>query len=72
MQLQISVNDDKAELFLQILKEFKSDMVEKYHIIKSNYKDDNEQNEIEEMLNSRTKEDKEIAFSKIVKIDLND
>jgi len=70
MQLQISVNDDKAELFLQILKEFKSDMVEKYHIIKSNYLDDKEQKEIELILDSRTKEDKEIAFSKIVQIEL--
>ena len=70
MQLQISVNDDKAELFLQILKEFKSDMVEKYHIIKSNYLDDKEQKDIELMLDSRTKEDKEIAFSKIVQIEL--
>ena len=37
MQLQISIKDDKAELFLQILKEFGSDMVEKYQILKSNY-----------------------------------
>jgi len=70
MQLQISVNDDKAELFLQILKEFKSDMVEKYHIIKSNYIDDIEQKDIELMLNSRTKEDKEVSFSKIVQIEV--
>jgi len=70
MQLHISVNDDKAELFLQILKEFKSDMIEKYHIIKSNYLDDKEQKEIELILDSRTKEDKEIAFSKIVQIEL--
>jgi hypothetical protein len=70
MQLQISVNDDKAELFLQILKEFKSDMVEKYHIVKSNCIDDKEQIDIENMLNNRTEEDKEIAFSKIVQISL--
>ena len=71
MQLQISIKDDKAELFLQILEEFKSDMIEKYHIIKSNYKvEDEEQKEIENILNNRTKEDKEVAFSKIVKIDV--
>ena len=70
MELQIIVNDDKAELFLQILKEFKSDMVEKYQIIKSNYVEDKEQQEIEKILNSRTKEDKEVAFSKIVEIDI--
>jgi len=70
MQLHISVNDDKAELFLQILKEFKSDMVEKYHIIKSNHIEDAEQKEIEIMLNSRSDEDKEVAFSKIVQIEI--
>ena len=70
MQLQISIRDDKAELFLQILQEFKSDMIEKYHIIKTNYANDEEQKEIEAIMHKRTKEDKEIAFSKIVSIDL--
>ncbi len=70
MQLQISVKDDKAELFLQILKEFKSDMVEKYSILKSNCVEDVEQKEIKSMLDSRTKEDKEVAFSKIINIDI--
>ncbi len=70
MQLQISVKDDKAELFLQILKEFKSDMIEKYSILKSNCVEDVEQKEIKSMLDSRTKEDKEVAFSKIINIDI--
>lgn len=70
MQLQISIRDDKAELFLQILQEFKSDMIEKYHIIKTNYADDNEQKEIEDIMNKRTDEDKEVAFSKIISIDI--
>ena len=30
---EISVRDDKAKLFLEILKEFKSDMVEKFTIL---------------------------------------
>ncbi len=40
MQVQISVKDDKAELFLQILQEFKSDMIEKFQVLKVNSQED--------------------------------
>ncbi len=69
MELQISIKDDKAELFLQILKEFKSDMIEKFNIIESKYVSEEEQKDIEEILNARTKEDKEVAFSKVISLD---
>lgn len=70
MQIQISIKEDKAELFLQILKEFKSDMIEEYHIVGTEYVSDEEQKDIEDMLSSRTAEDKEVAFSKMVNIDI--
>ena len=70
MQLYISIKDDKSDLFLKILNEFKNDMVEKYHIIKSNYIDDEEQKEIEALLDNRTDEEKEIAYSKTVQIEI--
>ncbi len=74
MELQISVKDDKAELFLQILQEFKSDMVEKFTIMnrKSDieYVNDQEQKEIEELLSQRSIEDKELSHSKSITIEL--
>ena len=33
MVLQISVKDEKAELFLQLIQELKNNMVEKFHIV---------------------------------------
>lgn len=70
MEVQISIKEDKAELFLQILKEFKNDMVEKFKIIDPQYVSDEEQEDIENILNSRTKEDKEVASTKTIKIDV--
>jgi len=70
MQIQISVRDDKAELFLQILNEFKNDMIEKFQVLKSSYLEDIEQKELEEDYKNRTALDNEIAFSKIVQIEV--
>jgi len=36
MVFQISVRDDKSELFLQLIEELKNTMIEKFHIISSN------------------------------------
>ncbi len=70
MELQISIKDEKADLFLQILREFKDDMVKKIKILDSNYVDDEEQKEIEKILDSISKEDREIAFSKTITIEV--
>ena len=70
MELQISIQEDKAELFLEILKSFKSDMIKKFKILDSRYVSDEEQREIEAMLNARTVEDREVAYSKIISIDV--
>ena len=70
MELQISIKDEKADLFLKILREFKNDTVTKIKILDSNYVIDEEQKEIEEILKSISKEDKEIAFSKTVTIEV--
>ncbi len=58
MELQISIKDDKAELFLQILKEFKSDMIEKFTILESKYVSSEEQKDIEKILDSKTEKEK--------------
>ena len=70
MEVQISVREDKAELFLQILKEFKNDMVEKFKVIDTNFVSDEEQKDIEEILNLRTEEDKEIGTTKTLTIEI--
>jgi len=70
MQLQLSIKEDKAELFLQILKEFKGSMVEKIKILDNDDVSDAENEEIEEILNSRSTEEKEVAHSKTVTIDI--
>ena len=70
MQVQISIKEDKAELFLQILKEFKGSMVEKIKILDSDEVSDEENREIEECLSTRSAEDKEVSHSKIVTIEL--
>jgi len=70
MDLYISVKDEKSELFLQILKEFKNNMVETFRVVSSEYISDEEQKEIEVTLNSRTAEDKEIGFSKSIEFEV--
>jgi len=70
MDLYISVKDEKSELFLQILKEFKNNMVETFRVVSSEYISDEEQKEIEEILSSRTAEDKEIGFSKSIEFEV--
>ena len=70
MQVQISIKEDKAELFLQILKEFKGSMVEKIKILDSDEVSDEENREIEACLSTRSAEDKEVSHSKIVTIEL--
>ncbi|HHB94904.1 MAG TPA: hypothetical protein ENK88_07140 [Campylobacterales bacterium] len=39
MVLQISVRDDKSELFLQLIEELKNTMIEKFHIVSTNNHD---------------------------------
>jgi len=70
MDLYISVKDEKSELFLQILKEFKNNMVETFRVVSSEYVSDEEQKEIEEILSSRTAEDKEIGFLKSIEFEV--
>jgi len=70
MEIQISVKEDKSELFLQIIKEFKDDMIEKFKILDSDYVSDSEQQDIENILATRSSQDKEIAFSKTITIDI--
>jgi len=70
MEIQISVKEDKSELFLQIIKEFKDDMIEKFKILDSEYVSDAEQKDIENILALRSTEDKEIASSKMVTIEI--
>ena len=70
MELYINIKDEKAEMFLKILKELKSDMIETFRVIPSQYVDSDEQKEIEEVLNNLSEEDKEIAFSKIIEFEV--
>jgi len=62
MEIQISVREDKSELFLQIIEKFK--------ILDNEYVSDIEQKDIENILASRSSEDREISYSKIVSIDI--
>jgi len=34
MQVEVIVKDDKAQLFLETLKEFRDDMIEKFRIVR--------------------------------------
>ena len=67
MTIEVDVKDEKADLFLNLLQELKSSVVEKFEVLKDDYK---EQKELEEIYKNMTKEDKEIAFSKVVKIEI--
>jgi len=40
MVLQISVKEDKAKLFLQLIQELKNSMIEKFHIVSNDSKSD--------------------------------
>jgi len=70
MELQISIQEDKAELFLEILQSFKSDIIKRFKILDSKYVSDEEQREIELILKARTPEDRELAHSKTISIDV--
>ncbi len=70
MQLQLSIKEEKAELFLQILKEFKGTMVEKIKILDTHEVGDEENEEISKILNDRSVEDKEVAHTKTITIDI--
>ena len=70
MEVQISVREDKVELFLSIIREFKDNMVEKFKILDNHYLRDEEQKDIENILSSMNLEDKEIASTKIVNINI--
>ena len=70
MQLQISIKEDKAELFLQILGEFKESMIEKIKILDSEDISDKENEEIKKILDSRSSQEKEVSHSKTIMIDI--
>jgi len=53
------------------IKEFKDDMIEKFKILDNEYVSDTEQKDIENILASRSSEDKEMSYSKIVSINSN-
>ena len=57
MLLQISVKDDKAELFLQLMQELKSSMVDRFDILSSDvFFDEKELLErVEEVKKNKTK-----------------
>ena len=67
MVVEVNIKDEKAELFLSLLNELKNGVVEKFQVLKDDYI---EQKEIEEIYKNMSKEDKEVAFSKIVKIEI--
>jgi len=67
MTIEVDVKDEKADLFLNLLQELKSSVVEKFEVLKDDYR---EQKELEEIYKHMTEEDKEIAFSKVVKIEI--
>ena len=78
MTIHLDVNDSNADLFLNILKSLKSDIVERFVIIKSDdscqhtkidtshiEKVSDEENEYyENLLNNMTEDDKEVAIRK--------
>jgi len=67
MVIQVDINNEKADLFLNLLKELTTGVVNKFEILKSDYE---EQKELEQIYHNMTKEDKEVAFSKTIRIDI--
>ena len=63
MQLEVNIKNEKSQMFLELLESLKEKVVVDFEII-------DEEKEIEKILNNRSKEDKEIAVSKIKNIDL--
>ena len=63
MQIEINIKDNKSQMFLELLESLKDRVILDFEIV-------DEEKEIEKILNSRNKEDKEVAVSKIVEIDI--
>ena len=63
MQIEINIKDNKSQMFLELLESLKDRVILDFEIV-------DEEKEIEKILNSRSKEDKEVALSKIVEIDI--
>jgi len=63
MQIEINIKDNKSQMFLELLESLKDRVILDFEIV-------DEEKEIEKILNSRSKEDKEVAVSKIVEIDI--
>jgi len=55
MQIEVFIKDEKAEFFLEFLKELKHNVVEDFFVKENN----KEEEEILEILNQRSTEDKE-------------
>ena len=71
----LALNIDDKSIENVFLHQFNSDKEKFINFIKSSISslkttEDEEQREIENLLNSRTQEDKEVAFSKIVQIEI--
>ena len=63
MQIEINIKDNKSQMFLELLESLKDRVILDFEIV-------DEEKEIEKILNSRSKEDKEVAVSKIVEVDI--
>ena len=63
MQLEVNIKNEKSQMFLELLESLKEKVVVDFEIV-------DEEKEIEKILNNRSKEDKEIAVSKIVEIEI--
>ena len=68
MEVLVEIDEKSADSFFKLLE---NSAVKKYKVLKPiEFVDDDEQKEIEGILNSLTKEDKEIASSKKVTIEI--
>ena len=67
--IQLQIEDDKFNDFMIILKNLKEDFIKKF-IVKDDidFVDENEQKYYENLLQTMTKEDKEISSKEIIEI----
>ena len=70
--IQLEVEDRNYDVILTIINNLKDNLIKSFKVDTKSVNNllDKEEQEIKLILDNRTKEDKEIAFSKIVKIDI--
>lgn len=70
MQLILEIEESEKDIVLNIISNLKEGLIKKLKVLESPYVNAKEQKDIEDILNARTDDEKDIAYSKTISIDI--